>query len=347
MRRSPRSLFDRIPRGSSPPPAIAGSIRTSRIAASIVAAAVAASLSIGCVEEEAGPDQGYVETADVRLYYRVLGSGADTLLVLHGGPGAGMHTVLPDTRFLADPLTLIYYDQRGGGRSSLPADTGLLTARAFVDDLDAVRAHFGIERMNVFAHSFGAVLLAEYARSHPDRLRRVVLHAPTGPSRREAARRAQNPGEGEPEPDSTLLRRYRTVLQMLLVGSADRPREACRTYERLGRRIAAARGDTASTWNGTECEAPPESIRYYFHRTAQLAPRSFGDWDYTSALGDVESPALVIHGERDALALPADSSWAAAYPNGRLLVVPGAARGAIAARPRLVGEAIVSFVREK
>lgn len=331
--------------------------RSTVLAMLLVGATGMSVLIIGCTAGDEQPsasttqNEGFVTVAgdsagqeEIRLYHRTLGSGQDTLLIVHGGPGAGMNTILPDTRGLADHFVLIYYDQRGGGRSSLPADTMLLAARHFPEDLEAVRAHFELEKMNVLAHSFGAVLLADYAERHPERLRRIFLLGPTAPSRKIAAQRYRAAGVTDrAQPDSSLLRRHQMVLESLLDGSAEQPREACREYERLGRQIAEARGDTGANWHGTECRSPPEAIRYYFHRTAQLTPRSFGAWDYTDALREVDAPTLVVHGEMDSLGLAGSRAWAKAFARGELFVVPSAHRGAIADRPDLVERAVSSF----
>ena len=339
------------------------SIRTAALLVGACAACMLAAglLTAGCTganngerSTSTGGNEGFVtavegsaDQQEIRLYYRILGSGADTLVLVHGGPGAGMNTILPDTRGLGDHLTLLYYDQRGGGHSSLPADTALLEARHFAEDLEAVRAHFGLKEMHVLTHSFGALVLAEYAERHPDRLRRIVLHGPTAPSREIAARRYRSRGGNEgPQPDSSLLQRYQAVLTSLLEGTAEEPREACRTYERLGKQIAEVRGDTTARWRGTECRAPAEAVRYYFHRTAQLTPRSFGPWDYTRALGAVDAPALIVHGALDSLGLAGSRAWEDALPRGELFVVPGAHRGAIADRPDLVEPVIASFIQE-
>ena len=55
----------------------------------------------------------------VELFYRALGSGGDTLVVLHGGPGFSMDYLIDDLTPLAERHTLIFYDQRGSGRSTL------------------------------------------------------------------------------------------------------------------------------------------------------------------------------------------------------------------------------------
>ncbi|HVR42359.1 MAG TPA: alpha/beta fold hydrolase [Thermoanaerobaculia bacterium] len=103
-----------------------------------------------------GAEEGFLEGAGgARIFYRVVGTGAETAVAVHGGPGAGMNAFFSDLLPLAAGYRVIFYDQRGGGRSDLPADTALLDARHHVEDLEAVRRHFGLERMSVVAHSFG------------------------------------------------------------------------------------------------------------------------------------------------------------------------------------------------
>ena len=100
------------------------------------------------------PKEGFLTGAyGAKLFYKVAGTGTDTVVVLHGGPGAGMHSIMPSVSPLARNHILIFYDQRGGGKSELPADTSKLKPRYFVEDLEAVRSHFDLEKMNIIAHS--------------------------------------------------------------------------------------------------------------------------------------------------------------------------------------------------
>jgi proline iminopeptidase len=69
---------------------------------------------------------------------------------------------------------------------TFPADTALRDARYFVEDLDALRRHFGLERMNLLAHSFGPVLAARYAQAYPDRVARMIFMGAIGPRHAEA-----------------------------------------------------------------------------------------------------------------------------------------------------------------
>lgn len=286
------------------------------------------------------PRDGLIAAGDARLYYRVVGSSPDTVVVVHGGPGAGINSVFADFERLAGDLTLVFYDQRGGGRSTLPADTAQLRAEHFVRDLDAVRAHFGLERLRLLAHSFGAVLVARYAEEHPERLERLVLHGATGPVQAEAARAARAAASN---PDTALARRSGELLGELLEGSAADPVETCRRWEEIGRRMTAAGGDE-TRWSGTVCEAPPEAVRYYFQHTAQRTPRTFGPWDFTDRLARVDAPVLVIAGDADSLGLAAQRAWADSYPNGEILVVPGPGKTAIADQPERVAPAVARFL---
>lgn len=316
---------------------------TKKMARGAILLAVACAFAIGAcfsgAQEDVAPEGFLAGAEGARLHYRVVGDGPDTVVVVHGGPGAGMNSVRPDFEPLAEQLTLVFFDQRGGGRSELPADTSRLRARFFVEDLDSVRAHFGLERMNLLTHSFGSIIVARYAQKHPERIGRIVLHGATGPVRERAARLARR---AAPSPDTALSRRAGELLGSLLDGTAPDPVETCREWEKLNHRMAEARGEPVR-WRGSSCDAPPEAVAYYFRYTAQLAPRSFGNWDFSEGLGWVSAPVLVVYAGDDSLAVAEQRAWAEAFPDGRLLLVPGADKGAIVERPNIVRPAIIEF----
>lgn len=297
-------------------------------------------------KQKAVINEGLLSGADAeKVYYRVMGSGQDTVVVIHGGPGAGMHTVIPMMQPLAKSFTLIFYDQRGGGRSTLPRDTTKLQPHHFVEDLESVRKHFDLEKMNVITHSFGSILVAEYAKKYPDRLKRMVFHGSTGPQRSEAGKyyRAQSAAARQ-SPDTALSNRASELFQSLLNGTAADPVKTCREYEEISRKLLIAQGDSTN-YEGTTCNAPPEAIRYYYQYTAQLAPRYFGDWDYMKDLKKVTAPLLVIYGEQDSLGIPMQQQWINAVPNSRLLLIPDAQKGAFSDNPDESFPEVADFFR--
>src|SRR5690349_1607639 len=118
-------------------------------------------------------DETTVELNGVRLYTRRVGDGPP-VIVLHGGPGAHHDYLLPQYDRLAHGRTLLYYDQRGGGRSPVPRDT-LVGWRDHVADLEALRGAWRLEHVDLLGYSWGGLLAALYALEHPSRIARLAL----------------------------------------------------------------------------------------------------------------------------------------------------------------------------
>jgi pimeloyl-ACP methyl ester carboxylesterase len=108
--------------------------------------------------------------------YRVLGDGPP-LVCLPGGPGRASE-YLGDLGGLDKSRRLVLLDSRGTGLSADPADPATFAAGRLVGDVDSLRAHLGLDRMDLLAHSAGGVLATLYAAAHPDRLSRLILVTP-------------------------------------------------------------------------------------------------------------------------------------------------------------------------
>lgn len=114
----------------------------------------------------------------VRFWYRVAGSmapGTPTVVYLHGGPGYNSYSfsVLIGPR-LERSLRMVYFDQRGSGRSERPW-TGHYQLDTLVADLDALRRALRLSRIALIGHSFGGTLALEYAARYPEHVSRMVL----------------------------------------------------------------------------------------------------------------------------------------------------------------------------
>lgn len=86
-----------------------------------------------------------------------------------------MSYLAADLEPLAARRTLLFYDQRGAGRSTLVTDSTSLDAQRFAEDLEALRAHFGMPRLTLLGHSWGAGVAALYAARHPERVGRLLI----------------------------------------------------------------------------------------------------------------------------------------------------------------------------
>ncbi len=113
-----------------------------------------------------------------KLYYEVIGSGNEAPLVLvNGGPGFD-HTYLHTSTAwdaLAKNRRVIFYDQRGNGRSASLKPGQSCTLADQIDDLEALRAHLGFEKVDMLGSSWGGFLSMAYAARHPERISHLIL----------------------------------------------------------------------------------------------------------------------------------------------------------------------------
>jgi len=110
------------------------------------------------------------------LSYRVIGAG-EPLVCCPGGPGRSIE-YLGDLGGLSKSRQLILLDPRGVGESADPADPASFRVDRLVNDVDALRLHLGLDRMDLLAHSAGSVLATLYAAAHPQRLSKLLLITP-------------------------------------------------------------------------------------------------------------------------------------------------------------------------
>lgn len=99
-----------------------------------------------------------------------------TLLALHGGPGLSHGSLRPLDALAGPDRCIVYFDQRGNGLSEAPSAPW--TTEGLVGDVDAVREAWGVKRVDLIGHSWGAYLAIAYAVSHRRQVRKLVLSSP-------------------------------------------------------------------------------------------------------------------------------------------------------------------------
>ena len=111
------------------------------------------------------------------LAYRVAGSGPP-LVCIPGGPGQAVE-YLGDLGGLSSWRTLILLDNRGTGASHAPRDPVTYRVDRLAEDIEALRDHLGLDRMDLLGHSASGGICLLYAARYPDRLDHLVLVAPS------------------------------------------------------------------------------------------------------------------------------------------------------------------------
>ncbi|MER7789413.1 alpha/beta hydrolase [Streptomyces sp. NPDC097640] len=243
------------------------------------------------------------------LAYRVHGDG-DPVVCIPGGPTDSSY--LGDLGGLSAHRRLIVPDLRGTGRSAIPEDVSSYRCDRLVDDVEALRAHLGLARMDVLAHSAGVNIAAQYAARHPKRLGRLALIGPstravgieiTGETRRELARLRK---------DEPWFPAAFAALEAITEGRGGDGDAIAPFF--WGRWDAAARKHHAAARPSNK-----EAVALFG------AEGAFDPEATRAALAACEAPVLLLAGEYDLNSPPESAAeFAGLFPDATLVVQPGA-----------------------
>jgi len=276
-------------------------------------------------------------TADGRrLAYKRIGSGPP--LVCHGGgPGFSAH-YLGNLGGLDERLELILLDPRGTGGSDRPADPSAYSIQDYVDDLEELREHVGLECLNLLGHSHGGVVAMAYAASHPDRVARLILAstlARWAPEQAEAMNEAVEAHAGEAwyadakgALDAEQAGEFETDEEMAELGFREFPFYFAHYGDVERAYLDSLRGDPTNA----------DTLRHFNNEI-------FETFDLRPDLGRITAPALVITGVADFITGPPS---AAEIEQGLAdvskLVIPDCGHFVFVEAPEAFVEAVTAFV---
>jgi len=115
-----------------------------------------------------------IDAAHNRIYYKLFGSGSETLVGLHGGPGQGHEYLIGLGDIAGDHLQVLLYDQLGSGKSD-PGDETSWRVDRFVEELEAVRKGLNFGRIHLYGHSWGGMLAMQYALDFKDNVQSLII----------------------------------------------------------------------------------------------------------------------------------------------------------------------------
>ena len=111
---------------------------------------------------------------NIKLYTKKAGNGPIAIFI-HGGPGAWSKSFEDlGGKNLESQLTMIYYDQRGCGRSEGSKNDDYSLER-MLKDIELIRQKYNADKVYLIAHSFGGILAVNYAQKYPDHIKGIIL----------------------------------------------------------------------------------------------------------------------------------------------------------------------------
>jgi proline iminopeptidase len=222
------------------------------------------------------------------LFIAIHGKG-EYLLVLHGGPGLNHHYFLPHLNSLEKKFAVVYYDQRACGKSDVPSADSI-SIKFLVDDIEAIRTELKIEKLNILAHSWGAVLAAHYGLVHPGHIKRLILSNPSPFSR-------------EYDNQTAALLKQRTTKQdsiersaIITVGNLD-----VKKYEELFLQSFRLSAYNRSNISKLKLNLPPNFIEANNVLFTALSKDKSLTINLYDELKGFQFPVLIVHGKSDLL----------------------------------------------
>jgi proline iminopeptidase len=244
-----------------------------------------------------------------QLAYHVHGAG-DPLVCLPGGPTDAGY--LGDLGGLSAHRRLILLDPRGTGRSAMPADTASYRCDRLVDDVEALREHLGLNRMDLLGHSGGTNIAVQYAARHPANIGKLVLITPSSAAVGITITAAMRRELAQLRKDEPWFPAAFAALVAITEGTGS-DRDAIAPFL-WGRWDAAAQHHPATS--------PPSNKEAVAHFAAEGA---FDPETTRAALAEHEGPVLLLAGEFDLNSPPpAVAELADLFPDATLVVQPAA-----------------------
>jgi len=268
-------------------------------------------------EQNATPRESLVPVGGAELYAREIGKGI-SVIVLHGGPDFDHSYLLPELDRLSDAFHLIYYDQRGRGRSAVGVKPEDVTLASDIADMEKVRQYFKLDSVVLLGHSWGTVLALEYAVRYPQRVSRMILMNPA-PASADDYKQLRKEWL-ETQPDDTVRRKAIAASAAYLEGDPD----AVTAYYRIHFKPAFARTE--------DYEKFMRRLTASFNKEGILKARAVEDqlmkdtwskpeYNLLPELKSLKIPTLVIYSDHDFIPTSTAEHITQAIPNARMVTL--------------------------
>ena len=254
------------------------------------------------------------------IFYRLYGQGHQTLIGLHGGPGADHRYLVRLGELAGGDLQVLLYDQLGSGTSDRPEDDSLWRVDRFVEEVETIRTKLDLGRVHLYGQSWGGMLALQYALDHPDGIKSLIL-SNTAASTVEAAVYLQ---KRRLELDREI---FGKMLKYEGAGDFENPEMlelVWEFYARFVRRSTPFERERSLK----ECKEALEPVFSDIGPAYQIMWGPFEflptgtllEWDVTDRLGEIGVPALIVCGWYDEAHPACHRTLAQAIPDNEFVI---------------------------
>lgn len=295
-------------------------------------------LLLGCgpAPKALKPGEGFLPVPGGQIWYRVVGTGTKTpLVLLHGGPGSPSF-YLNSLAVLSDDRPVVFYDQLGAGRSSPLTDTTRMTIEHYAKELDSLRSALGLTEIHLLGHSWGSMLAMDYLLTKPKGVKSVVF----GSSVMSAARWQQ---------DADSLKRFlpdsmqAAIATHEAAGTTGSPAYQAATADYYSRFVYRTPLGSAS---GDSARSGKEVYQYMWGPSEFRATGTLKNYDRVARLKEITVPILFTAGEFDEGTPAAHRYYQSQAPGSQLVIIPGSAHVTSVDQPAAFAAAIRQFLAE-
>ena len=297
-------------------------------------------------KRETVPHESRIPVGGAELYSREIGQGT-AIIVLHGGPDFDHSYLLPELDRLSDSYRLIYYDQRGRGRSADGVKPEDVTLASDIADIEKVRQYSHLDSVVLLGHSWGTVLALEYALRYPGRVSHMILMNPAPASTDDYKQLRNDWLEKRPED----MERRKAIADTAAYKEADP--DAVVAYYRIHFKPALARREDyeklITRMQASFIRQGKEGIIKARAVESRLMSETFAAPEYNllPRLKSIKIPTLVITADHEFIPISTAEHIAQAIPKARLVTLKDCGHFSYLEAPIAVREELDALLRSK
>lgn len=280
--------------------------------------------------------EGQKKINGTNLFVKVIGKG-EPVLVIHGGPGLNHTYFFPRLNAIAKKYQLIFYDQRASGQSAVP-NPDSVTLDFFIEDIEAIRKEFKITKLNLLAHSWGALPAVIYAMDYPDQVKKLVLVNPV-------------PLSTEYNEELAMLQKKRITKQdsvdrsQILSSKSFKDGQA-EAYQKL--MLMSFRHSFYKSTNYTKLSLTMPSNYVAASRALFTGlGKDLAQYNYYPKLERVTAPLLLIHGTSDVVSTAIQKRLTDAVPTAQLSLFKASGHFSFIDEPDRFRKEVLAFLARK